>query len=512
MCTENRMDSMGIPDRETRRLGAAAGVAYAPAAAAFWGCKRLSPLAKPPACGYDETEYIVLEGFGLDTPVYDFLKRYESSGTARFHMPGHKGDRDFVRAFPGAGLDITEIAGADSLYEADGILLESEQNAGALYGSKTTVFSAGGSTLCIQAMLLLTVPRGSKILCGRNAHSSFYNMLALLDLRPVWLLPRFSDGQLVSGTVETQQVVKALEENPDAAAVYLTSPDYLGGQSDVAGIAAVCKTAGVPLLVDNAHGAHLKFLPGPRGYSDGHPITLGASMCCDSAHKTLPALTGAAYLHSNLPVSRQQIKDAMAMFGSTSPSYLILSSLDRLNVYLKERAREDFAALSRMHGRLCRAAVRAGFGLPAPGADCTKLTLSPRPLGASGPEFAAYLRELSIEPEYVGPDCVVFLMTPMNSREEFLRLAAALEDFPAGVPLPESPVEFVLPPVGMTPAQAAFSAAEHLPVEQSLGRVCAQVKIACPPGVPVVCPGEEITNSVQKLLQNSGIRTVKVVK
>ncbi len=444
----------------------------------------------------------------MRTPVCDFLKQYEEADMARFHMPGHKGR---LEAIP-AAFDITEIKGADSLYEASGVLRESEENAGALYGTKATVYSASGSTLCIQTMLLLTTWPGDTVLCARNAHSSFYNALALFRLTPVWLLPESFDDTGVSGAVSPAAVERALSEHPEAAAVYITSPDYMGGVSDIAAIAKACQQAGVPLLVDNAHGAHRRFLPGEGGFSDRHPITLGASLCCDSAHKTLPVLTGGAYLHSRMDFSREQIKEAMSMVATTSPSYLILASLDRCNRYLQQRAREDFAALSARRQALVREAEEIGFFLPFPAGDCTKLTLDPRPLGGTGPELAAFLRERKIEPEYVGPSLVVLLMTPQNRQEDFARLTRALAEYPRKAPLPVGKADFSLPERVLTPAQAVFSPWEEIPAAGSAGRVCAQTKITCPPGVPVVCPGEKIPKSAEKLLQNSGIGTIKVVK
>lgn len=242
-------------------------------------------------------------------------------------MPGHKG----VSFLGCESRDITEIAGADDLFHASGIIAESEQNASRLFGCPT-VYSAGGSTLCIQAMLFLAYTganRRGRVLAGRNAHKSFLNSAILLDFPIKWL---WAGTDYLSCPVTPAQVEQAILEEPEAPfAVYLTSPDYLGNIADIRGIAQVCRAHGVPLLVDNAHGAYLRFLPESR-----HPMDLGASMCCDSAHKTLPVLTGGAYLHFEREEDRQSVKDAMALFGSTSPSYLILQSLDLCNVYLED--------------------------------------------------------------------------------------------------------------------------------------------------------------------------------
>ena len=270
----------------------------------------------------------------MHTPICDFVSRYCEEKALRLHMPGHKGN-GVLGVEP---YDITEISGADSLYEASGIIHESERNAAELFGTAATFYSAEGSSLCIRAMLLLALldakqkGRGQKIVAGRNAHKTFVTVAGLLDLDVTWLAPAKGESYLAC-SVDMEQLEKYLvEESP--AAVYLTNPDYLGNLIDIREISHLCRKYDVLLLVDNAHGAYLKFLPESK-----HPIDRGADLCCDSAHKTLPVLTGGAYLHvakntSDMFVKRA--KDAMALFGSTSPSYLIMQSLDQANKYISE--------------------------------------------------------------------------------------------------------------------------------------------------------------------------------
>ena len=280
-----------------------------------------------------------------DTPVCDFVRNYREQGWLRLHMPGHKG-RGALEA-----LDITEIRGAEPLYSGGGILRESEEIAAELFGADRTVYSAEGSSLCIHAMLFLAKmraeQRGEKalILAGRNAHRSFLSAAALLGLEVAWLrgenlLTCCPDG------ITLERALAGLKEKP--AAVYLTSPDYLGNRADISALSRVCRSRGIPLLVDNAHGAYLRFLP-----RDEHPLTLGADLTCDSAHKTLPVLTGGAYLHISReadPFWRGQADRAMALFASTSPSWLILQSLDRCNAELRNGYREK---LDRRNALIC---------------------------------------------------------------------------------------------------------------------------------------------------------------
>ena len=250
-------------------------------------------------------------------------------------MPGHKG----VSVLGIEQLDITEIQGADSLYEAEGIIAQSEANASSVFGCRT-FYSTEGSSQCIRAMLYLVQlyakQQGRKplVAAGRNAHKTFLTAVGLLGMDVHWLYPQNTTGYL-SCDLTPEELEEYLHNTADLpAAVYLTSPDYLGKITDVRSIAEVCHRHGVLLVVDNAHGAYLKFLPVSL-----HPIDLGADLCCDSAHKTLPVLTGGAYLHLSQRMDALfgvRGKNALMLFGSTSPSYLILQSLDAANLRMKD--------------------------------------------------------------------------------------------------------------------------------------------------------------------------------
>ena len=246
----------------------------------------------------------------METPICDFVRRYGDSQTLRAHMPGHKG----VGLLGFEHLDITEIDGADSLYEADGIIRRSEENASGLFGCPT-FYSTEGSSQCIRAMLFLAMQdakrqgRTPKIAAARNVHKTFLSGAALLDLDVVWLYPQ-KEGSYLSCPLDGA-VLGAFLERERPTAVYVTSPDYLGHVANIEKLAAVCHAHDALLLVDNAHGAYLRFLEPSR-----HPMDLGADLCCDSAHKTLPVVTGGAYLHVKERFARQA-KNALALFGST---------------------------------------------------------------------------------------------------------------------------------------------------------------------------------------------------
>ncbi|MFA9380958.1 MAG: aminotransferase class I/II-fold pyridoxal phosphate-dependent enzyme, partial [Acetanaerobacterium sp.] len=291
----------------------------------------------------------------IDTPLYRALRSVIEKDDSRFHMPGHKGcDRTGVFGDV-LQYDVTEINGTDSLYHASDAILHCEQRVAAYYGAKRSLISVQGSTLCIQTMLSLARRRGRTLVIARGAHVSAANAIALLDYDPVWVYPAMDERTGVSAPPTPVQIEAALTACADVAAVYITSPSYYGALADVTGIARVCARRDVPLLVDNAHGAHLK----AAGYPD--PIGQGAAMCAQSAHKTLPVLTGGAFLHIADDRFAADAKEAMAVFGSTSPSYLIMLSLDTCVSYLETDAAAEFAALRARMQVLADAALAHGF-------------------------------------------------------------------------------------------------------------------------------------------------------
>lgn len=444
----------------------------------------------------------------MNTPIWNFIRAYRESGTARFHMPGHKGV-DFLGC---EHLDLTEIAGADSLYEADGIIAESEKNAAELFGSGRTVFSTEGSSQCIRAMLYLALQNrkpGTKpvIAAARNVHKAFVYAAALLDFEVVWLWPDGENRSLCSCPISAEtleRTLKALPEPP--AAVYLTSPDYLGNTGDIAALAQVAHRYGTLLTVDNAHGAYLHFLEESR-----HPLDLGADLCCDSAHKTLPVLTGGAYLHlaKHLPQAfRDQAKGAMALFGSTSPSYLTLASLDCCNAYLADGYREKLRKTTKFLEKIREKLRENGWIVEQ--TDPLRITVTAGE-GQTGEQLAELLRAGKIECEYADPDSLVLMLTPENRPEDLHRLVAALGKTSRGPKtgsvLPLARGEQVMPV-----RSAMFAPHEELPAEQSLGRICGAPTVSCPPAIPVAVSGERIGKEALEIFRYYGVRTVDVVK
>lgn len=438
----------------------------------------------------------------MNTPVADFVQRYAKAGTARLHMPGHKG-RCFLGCEP---WDITEIHGADALYEAEGILAESEQNAAALFGSQRTCYSTEGSSQCIRAMLYLAVAASGShtVVAARNVHRAFVSAAALLDLEIRWLWPEESRS-LCGCPISPAQLEETLHSLPEPpAAVYLTSPDYLGGMAEIPALAQICHQHGTLLLVDNAHGAYLRFLQPSL-----HPLDLGADLCCDSAHKTLPVLTGGAYLHLS-PTAPAQLaslaKSALGLFGSTSPSYLTLASLDLCNRYLAEgypqRLAEAVERLAELRERLTAAGWRVE---PS---DPLRVTVA-APRGVTGQELAGQLRRQGVECEYADRDFLVLMATPENTPEELAQAAAALgqclgEANPPQLPLARGERACSI-------RQAAFAPRETVDAAHSLGRVCGLPTVGCPPAIPIAVSGERITPEALALFAYYGIEQVEVL-
>ncbi len=442
----------------------------------------------------------------MDTPIFDFVQNYIKSSLSRLHMPGHKG----VSFLGCESADITEIRGADELYAPDGIIKESEENASSLFGTSKTVYSAGGSSQSINAMLYLAYLRADKsqrpfVLAGRNAHKSFIYSLAKLDADVEWLYPETTDSicSCIVTAEGLEQKLNSLENKPFA--VYITSPDYLGGMCDIPSISEVCKKHNIPLLVDNAHGSYLKFCE-----EDLHPISLGADMCCDSAHKTLPVLTSGGYLHiakDDKYRFSQSAVNAMAIFGSTSPSYLILQSLDLCNKYIDEKIKKDIDEC-RVKVEELRCLINSK-GLGTVSAEPLKITVDFRGFDFN---FAKYLRDCGIEFEYADNDFVVFMFSPQNTDDDFEKIKNAFENLHIKRNKDVEVIEIPEAERVMTIRDAIFCESEEINVENASGRICASPTVSCPPAVPIAVSGERISEKHIELFRKYNLNKILIVK
>ncbi len=430
-------------------------------------------------------------------PLTAYLSAYENQHTIRAHMPGHKGRGVGEFSLPSNAFawDITEIAGADSLFEAEGILLEAEQRTAAVFGSPACCWSAGGSTLCIQAMLARMRAQGRTVIAARTVHRAFLNACILLGMNVRWVFPR--SGGIISGEYVPEDFDAALRNAlaaGESPCVYVTSPDYLGNQQDIAALSAICHTYGAPLLVDNAHGAHLPFL-------NRHPMALGADYCCDSAHKMLPALTGAAILHCRSAQEAQALKRCMQLFGSTSPSYLIMQSLESCTAYLETKGRAEIVRCAERADAL-RKKLAGKYTFV--GTEPLHLTIA-----ADGHDLAVQLRRLGVECEYEDASFLVLLLSPVMTAEEFAALESALTQC---TPAPPASIPVLPPPMqaACDMRTAALSGWEMVELSRAEGRICGPVQVPCPPAVPIAVSGERLTAPWLALMERYGLEQVAV--
>jgi arginine/lysine/ornithine decarboxylase len=412
----------------------------------------------------------------IETPIHDFLKNYTESNTTRCHMPGHKG-REFKH-------DITEIEGAID------IIAESERIAARLFGAKKTLYSCSGSTLAIQAMLaLVKLAGGKKIAAFRGVHGSFISACALLDFDVDWIYDEFS---INSGT----------------AAVFANSLDYYGEMRNLKSIANICKKADVPLLVDNAHGAYLALTVNCQlsiVNCHQHPVKY-AAMCADSAHKTLPALTGAAYLHINDERFTEGARAALDLFATTSPSYLILESLDLCNKHIAEGRTEAFKLVEDLKQSL------SGIGFSLRESDLLRITVNARDFGYSGIEFASELRKNKAECEYADENCTVLLFSTITEEAETKAVLAAFRKIRRKAPLKPVIYPLLRPEKAMSIRNAFFAPdCKILNLKAGIGKICAEIIAPCPPGVPLIMPGEIISAEGAELLENFGVEKIRVI-
>lgn len=398
-------------------------------------------------------------------------------------MPGHKG-----QTFLGCEqYDLTEVAGADALYGADGIISESEKNAAELFGTGMTLYSTEGSSQCIRGMLYLVIQAWEKryygtgqrpvVVAARNVHSVFVYAAALLDFDVIWLWPENQTGSICSCLINADTLETILSDMKiPPAAVYVTSPDYLGNQQDIEVFAKICHRHKTVLAVDNAHGAYLQ-------------------------------------INKSAPESfRENAKQAMALFGSTSPSYLILSSLDLCNAYLADGYREKLLHVSKKIEVLKEVLRSAGW--KTVGTEQLKLTVA-MPETVSGTELADKMRENGIECEFADPDYVVLMFTPENQEKDFSRVEAFFQNRDLIVSNNTKTKKNIYDNYRnkrkLSIREAVFRSHRKVPIESAKGCICGSVTVSCPPAIPILVSGEVIEERDIELFRYYGMDTVDIV-
>ena len=436
-----------------------------------------------------------------------------------FHMPGHKRNAAGITAAGNPYLvDITEIEGFDNLHHPEGIIRESMASAAKVYGAEDTRYLVNGSTCGILAAILAAAAPGERILMARNSHKSACHALILGGCDPVFVTPEILPGPEycgISGGILPERIRELLERYPDIRAVFITSPTYEGVVSDIRGIAEEAHRHGVPLIVDEAHGAHFPF---GRDFPED-ALSCGADVVIQSLHKTLPALTQTAVLSRKGRLIRQEDIDRyLSMVETSSPSYVLMASAERAVKEMAERGEEH---LSRLYGQLSRffAGMREIPGIRLLGREIAGTAgvydLDPSKLvflfpegekeGAGGAAFAAALRRKGIEPEMATRDICLLMTSPWDTEDGFRKLAGAVREIAgewAGkreLPLSGPPADRgkipaedreKLPERVFLPSRAFRAEAEMVPLANACGRISAGFITLYPPGVPCLIPGE----------------------
>ncbi len=429
------------------------------------------------------------------------LQAYAQSDALPMHMPGHKRNTALAPYLDtlSAGIDLTEIPGFSNLHDPEGALAERMQDAAALWGSRRAWWLVGGSTAGLLAAIDAATCPGDKVLLARNCHKSVYNACMLCRLEPTYLQPHRFHGRSFAASITPKQIDEALTAHPDTRLVVLTSPTYEGLVSDITAISEVVHRHGALLLVDEAHGAHL-------GLGGGFPdsaVTQGADMVVQSLHKTLPCLTQTAMLHlCSHRVSPEELSFRLSVYQTSSPSYLLMASIDGCVTLLQERGQELLTQWMEHIQAFHAALSLEHLTLPLAGhpmADPSKLLISTVGTDITGPKLADRLRlEYGIETEMSTADTVLAMTGMGDTAESLLQLAAALnaidrslcpENTAAAMPVP-------LPTAAIPIYEAAKAEAELVPYEQSVDRIAADFLWAYPPGVPLVVPGEAVDSSL----------------
>ena len=476
-----------------------------------------------------------------DISLYAALAKYGDSDYYPYHMPGHKRNKlagDMAQYY---GIDITEIDGFDDLHHADGILRDAMQKANRLYGADETFYLVNGSTCGVLSSIMTVAERGCELLVARNCHRSVYHAAILQELKLHYYYPSLIEEYGICDGVEADSIDRLLELYPDCRAVVVTSPTYEGIISDIKAIADAVHARGKILIVDEAHGAHLGLDESmPRGATAG-----GADLVIHSLHKTLPSMTQTALLHvQGDRVDRRKLREYLRMLQTSSPSYVMMASIDSCIRYVEEHGAARFAFMRRQYDIFCikmESCKHICIGKKTEllqnkhflaDWDIGKLVISVRNTSLSGQELYDILRdEYHLQPEMAAKDYVIAIMTIMDTEEGWQRLADALfeiddriekeniavadkaESAPAET-VANAAAEFIPAAVNMTAACAFQENREEVPLEKAVGRVVADFVNLYPPGIPVLVPGEVVSEAI--LLQikeylNAGLRVQGVM-
>jgi len=453
------------------------------------------------------------------TPLFDALVSLAESRKVSFHTPGHKSGKGIstrFKKFVGSkifSIDLTTLDEVDCLQKPVGVIKEAQELAAEAYGADHSFFLINGTTVGNHAMVLATCNPGDEVLVARNAHKSILAGIILAGAYPHFFAPEWDEDLGIPLNVSPEKVESALRRNPRAKALIITSPNYYGVTADLLAIFEMARKRGLLVLVDEAHGPHLRFhpdLPPPA-------LEAGADLCVQSTHKILGGMTQSSMLHvKGNGVNLGRLQRVLQLMQSTSPSYVLMASLDLARmqmategrklldkaIHLAEGARTQ---IRRIDGIAClgRAEIQGhpGFDL-----DVTKLTVSARALGITGFQASLVLNnESDVQVEMADLFNLLIIVSIGDRKDDLDRLVAGLEKI-AGDHLQrgDGAIEVVFPPVGgslrVLPREAYFAPHEYLNLQESGGRVSSDIVTIYPPGIPLLVPGEEITSEIAEYL------------
>ncbi len=447
----------------------------------------------------------------------EFIYGYGKRGAVSFHTPGHKGRSEIFERYGfsdfATGIvahDITEIPGADNLADPRGRIKELGERYADLYGAKKTYLSVNGSTACVMASILSTVPRGGKLVMGRNSHISAFNALRLGGIEPVYVESEIDENTYLDSETRMGKIAVALDENPDADAVFITSPNYFGALSDIYEIARIVREYGKILIVDQAHGAHLKFFD----YAEKTKTAaenLGADIVIDSIHKSLLSFTGSSIVNvCSDDVDADLLAETLVRLQTTSPSYLLLESLDINEIILRKNGKSIIESwrsdLDFFYEEVTKIPdVRAVKGGKR---DDAKITVSLASLGFSGSKLEKELRSGGIWAEFAHGEYVTLVTGAGNVRDDYVRLLHKLKEISQSYAISSKPVErrpLILFGGDLLRGDVPLQK-EKIPLYKAEGRTLYGTITPYPPGIPVACPGEiidtDLLRYIQKLIAN----------
>lgn len=430
----------------------------------------------------------------MNTPLYSALCAFSDSAPLRLAMPGHKGVGS-GRFADIISIDFTELPPTGNLYESQGPVVAAEELAASFASAGDAMFFSCGSTQGIYTAIAAAVGMGGEMILDRGCHKSVYQAMGLLDITPHYIYHDTLPGTNLSGPVSPQAVEEALLAFPHAKAVFLTSPTYYGVISPISEIAEVCHRHGAFLLVDEAHGAHFPAVGIPSA------VSLGADLAVVSTHKTWPALGSSSilYIGKDAPFAKSHLKELSALFGTTSPSWPILASIDYARAQLEGQSGADYRACA-MNTAQFRQRINQESPFLALTPENTGAALDPCRLvidtlhaGIPGYEADALLQQENIYIEMSDEQYLVMILTCQDGEATFSRLWEALRSLPARE-------KMTVPPIGPPPAaiprvsirQAMLGPRSYMPLKDAEGQISAAIAAPYPPGIPILAPGEEI--------------------